>query len=218
MNADHPEPARYAAEERLSDGRPVLLRAIRPDDKAALQEAMGRLGPESAYWRFLQAKRRLSDGELAYYTEVDFRSHVALVAVVRESGRDLIVATSRYLVDPAAAVPTAEVAFTVDDAHQGLGLGTLFLRHLALLARRAGIRRFRASVLAGNRRMLEVFARSGLPLETGQSGETVECRMELGGGADPAGPTAGQNPSRMEVTSDCANLPDISSTTALRRS
>jgi GNAT superfamily N-acetyltransferase len=176
------EANRYAVEERLLDGRPVLLRSIRPDDKAALQEAMGRLGPESAYWRFLQAKRRLTDEELAAYTEVDFRSHVALVAVVREEGREQLVATSRYLLDPGAAVPTAEVAFTVDDAHQGLGLGTLLLKHLSLLARRAGVRRFRASVLAGNRRMLEVFAHSGLPLETEQFGETVECRMELGDG------------------------------------
>jgi GNAT superfamily N-acetyltransferase len=172
-------PARYAARENLLDGRPVLIRAIRPDDKEGLQAGMRRLSPESSYNRFMQAKRRLTEEELRYYTEVDFTTHVGLVAVVWEDGADLLVATARYVVDPAGAPRTAEVAFTVDNAHQGLGIATLFLKHLAVIARASGIARFRASVLAENRRMLDVFAHSGFPMTVEPDGGTVECRLSL---------------------------------------
>jgi GNAT superfamily N-acetyltransferase len=171
----------YEAWERLSDGRPVLIRAIRPGDKEALQDGMRRLSPESAYMRFFQAKRRLSPEELVYYTEVDFQSHVALAAVVQEGGGDLLVGTGRYVAGPTSAHGTAEVAFTVDNAHQGLGVATLFLRHLSRIARASGLSEFRAEVIADNRGMLEVFSRSALPMETRPAGGMVEVRLSLSG-------------------------------------
>ena len=169
----------YAVEERLRDGRPVRIRAIRPDDKEGLQAGMRRLSPESANFRFMQAKRLLSEEELRYYTEVDFRTHVGLVAIVEEEGAGLLVATARYIFTPALDARAAEVAFTVDNAHQGLGIATLFLKHLAAIACRSGIAEFRASVLAENTRMIEVFEHSGLPMQITPDGGTVECRLLL---------------------------------------
>ena len=61
--------------------------------------------------------------------------------------------------------PRAEVAFTVADAHQGRGVGTLLLEHLAAIARRQGIDTFEAYVLGENNRMLEVFAASGFTVQ-----------------------------------------------------
>jgi acetyl coenzyme A synthetase (ADP forming)-like protein len=57
---------------------------------------------------------------------------------------------------------TAEVAFVVDDANQGRGLGTLLLEQLAAIAREHGIHGFVADTLAGNDAMLAVFRDSGL--------------------------------------------------------
>ena len=169
----------YAARERLRDGRGVLIRAIRADDKAALEEGLRRMSDESAYFRFFGIKHAASAGELAYFTEVDFQQHVALAAVVEEAG-PRVVGVGRYIVcDEVGPKSAAEIAFAVDDAHQGLGIATILLGHLVKIARAAGIAEFRASVMSGNAKMRRVLARSGLPQETEEADGVVGVRMAL---------------------------------------
>ena len=79
-----------------------------------------------------------------------------------------IIAVARYdRLDPAgdhdgqAGPPDAEVAFTIDDAHQGRGLGTLMLEYLAAAGRENGIGRFVAETMPDNRRMVRVFHDAG---------------------------------------------------------
>jgi len=169
----------YEARELLADGRPVLIRAVRPDDKDALQELMRRLSPESSYLRFFQAKRELTPEEVRYYAEADFLDHVALVAIVREDGADVLIGTGRYFTGPEAAPGAADLTFVVDDAHQGLGAATHLLRHLVSIARAAGISELRAEVIADNRRMLNVFSRSGLMMRLIPAGPITEVRLAL---------------------------------------
>lgn len=61
----------------------------------------------------------------------------------------------------------AEIAFEIADGLQGQGLGTLLLGQVADAARRAGVETLEAVVLPENARMLQVFARSGFPVQTG---------------------------------------------------
>jgi acyl-CoA synthetase (NDP forming)/RimJ/RimL family protein N-acetyltransferase len=149
----------YAAEGILRDGTSVHLRAIRPDDRERLASAFAQLSPESVYLRFFRAKQRLTETELTSFTELDFRQRVGLFATLRHDGQERIVGVARYAAgDP----PTrAEVAFTVGDAFQGRGVGTLLLEHLVLIARHNGITEFEAEVLGENNRMLRMFAHSG---------------------------------------------------------
>src|SRR3954447_5891017 len=130
---------------------PVHLRPIRPSDAPALVALHGRLSAETIYYRFFSPKPRLTEREVERFTTVDFVDRVALVA---ELGDDII-AVGRF--DRWPGQPEAEVAFVVDDAHQGRGLGALLLEHLAAIARGAGITRFTAEVLPDNRPMLSTF-------------------------------------------------------------
>ena len=182
MDADRENPRCYAERDRLLDGRHLLIRAMRPDDKAALQDGMHRLSAESSYLRFFRHKHELSPGELIYFTEVDFENHVALVAILPESGADLLVGVGRYIVCERSPLIAAEVAFAVDDVHHGLGIATVLLRHLTRIARAAGVAEFRASVLAVNRKMLDVFSHSGLPKTLTRDGAVIELRLSLGDG------------------------------------
>ena len=155
----------YSADETLLDGRRVHLRAIRPDDKQSLQEGFRRLSGRSVYFRFFRPKRALSEAELKYFTEIDFVRHVALLAVLREDDGEQPIGVGRYIeMNDAGPYRRAEVAFAVDESHHGLGVATLLLRHLVVIARAHGIATFEADVLADNEKMLEVFAHSGLPL------------------------------------------------------
>jgi len=171
----------YRAEDRLRDGRPIWLRAIEPSDRDALREGLHHLSPESAYYRLFRPKPELTESELDYFTKVDFKNHVALLALLEEDGQRRPVGTARYIVEhPDQGTDSAEIAFVVDDAHQGLGVGTVLLRHLAKIARENGLPRFHASVLGDNRHMLSVFAKSGLPIRTGFADGVVDVTLSLG--------------------------------------
>lgn len=138
----------------LRDGGTCHLRPIRPDDADRLLTFHARLSPETIYFRFFSPYPRISDRDLERFTVVDYRDRVALVATVK----DEIVGVVRY----ERTSPTeAEVAFVIRDDHQGRGLGTIFLEHIAQSARERGVKRFVAEVLPENVRMLEVFHHAG---------------------------------------------------------
>jgi acyl-CoA synthetase (NDP forming)/GNAT superfamily N-acetyltransferase len=111
------------------------------------------------YLRFFSALPTLSQQLLERFTHVDYVDRMALVALLG----DQIVAVARY--DRIPGSEEGEVAFLVDDAHQGRGLATLLLEHLAAAAKEAGIRRFVAETLPHNRRMLGVFRAAGWRLD-----------------------------------------------------
>jgi acetyl coenzyme A synthetase (ADP forming)-like protein len=158
------DPRIYSAPAALRDGGSVLIRAIRPDDKSRLLDLLDRMSAQSVYFRFFRTRRRLTDEELKKYTEIDFDRDAALVATLSEDGTERIVGVGRFSTLDGAPEGRrrAEVAFAVADAHQGRGIGTLLLEHLAPLARANGIERFEADVLGENNRMLQMFATSGL--------------------------------------------------------
>jgi acetyl coenzyme A synthetase (ADP forming)-like protein len=153
------DPGRWEADVVLTDGGTVHLRPIRPDDADALLGLHARLSDESVYLRFFSPVPRPSPELLDRLVNVDYGDRMALVA---ELGGDVI-GVGRY--DRLPSGDEAEVAFTVQDEHQGRGLGTILLEHLAAVAREQGIRRFRASTLPQNRRMLDVFRDAGFEVE-----------------------------------------------------
>ncbi len=143
----------------LRDGATGHLRPIDPRDAEAVQTFHGRQSEASIYLRFFTYKATLSARELKRFTEVDHTSRVAFVVTRAQE----IIGIGRYdrLDDPTEA----EVAFNVSDLHQGRGLGSILLEHLAAAARENGIRRFSAEVLPENRKMITVFAEAGYEVQ-----------------------------------------------------
>jgi acetyl coenzyme A synthetase (ADP forming)-like protein len=163
----------------LRDGGSLLLRPIRPDDKARLQDHMSRLGEQSRRHRFFGQKKELSDAELVHLTETDGVDHIAFVAVSQPGGRERIEGVGRCFVLPGSAPLAAEVAFAVADAVQGRGVGTALLEHLARAARARGVEYFEADVEGDNRDMLTVFARSGFTVREDHDDGVVRVRFSL---------------------------------------
>jgi len=133
---------------RLQNGTEVAIRPIRADDGPRLQQAYERLSPESRYQRFLGMKPHLSQDDVHYLVEVDGLEHVALVATPIDNP-DAIIAVGRFIRmrdDPRSA----EFAIVVGDQFHRQGLGTELLARLRDRARRRGIERFTATVLADN--------------------------------------------------------------------
>src|SRR5689334_20647036 len=90
--------ADYSVAERLRDGRSVVIRALRPDDRDDMLAALGRTSAESLRRRFFVPKRGLSEAEVAFFMNIDFDNHVALVAEIEENGRPVIAGGGRYVV------------------------------------------------------------------------------------------------------------------------
>jgi RimJ/RimL family protein N-acetyltransferase len=169
-------PAAYSAREALRDGRTVEIRALRPDDRAAMVELAGRMSDVARQLRFFAPKRGFYEKEIDYYVNVDFVSHVALVAAMDDGGAPRLVGGGRYIV---ATPGSAEIAFGVDEACQGQGIASFILRHLAGIARDTGLREFVAEVLPENTAMLKVFQRSGLPMRRRHEGGVVHVHLTL---------------------------------------
>ncbi|HZP36327.1 MAG TPA: GNAT family N-acetyltransferase [Methylomirabilota bacterium] len=141
----------------LRDGTRIHLRPVRPDDQERLIAFHDRLSEETVYQRFFNVVKHLPATWAQFLVNVDYDRRLALVAEHGDGPARTLVAVARY--DATAQADTAEMAFVVQDDWQNRGLGTILLDALLEAAEARGIRRFRASVLASNSRMLDLLAR-----------------------------------------------------------
>lgn len=141
----------------LRDGSEIRIRPIRPADRPLLSDAFERLSPESRYRRFLTPVKRLTAGQLAYFTEVDHSDHEALVALA-PTGE--LIGVARYI-RLAERPEAAEVAVAVVDDWQARGVATELLGRLVSRAREEGIGRFTATCLAENHDVIELLEQLG---------------------------------------------------------
>jgi RimJ/RimL family protein N-acetyltransferase len=152
----------------------ILIRAIRPDDSNALLAAVRRSSKQSRFRRFFSFRNDFSEREIAFFVDVDFVKHVALVALT-DDPPDLI-GGARYVQDGSGS---AEMAFAVVDEWQAQGLGAVLLQHLARLASAAGLQSLQAEVLAENQAMLKVFQRSGFAVHMQRQPDAVHVTLAL---------------------------------------
>ena len=168
--------ANYSSIEPLRDGGLMEIRALKPDDKDELIAAVKRIGAQSLYRRFFGVKRDFTEKEVAFFLNIDFIHHVALVAVVDEGGKPTIVGGGRYVTIERGK---AEIAFAVIDRYQGQGIGTALMRQLATIARDAGLTELIAEVLPENLPMLKVFEKSGYRTGTKREAGVIHVSLQL---------------------------------------
>ena len=154
----------------LRDGATAHVRPVRADDAPAVREFLAALSPDSIGYRFFDTPNL--DWATKWSVDVDYTDRFALVV---ESGNPrAIVAHALYV---RMGADRAEVAFVVADAWQGRGISTILLAHLAEVAGAHGISTFVAEVLPHNRRMIDVFRRSGFPVELHSSPGALEIEL-----------------------------------------
>ncbi|MER6676238.1 GNAT family N-acetyltransferase [Streptomyces sp. NPDC000983] len=176
----HEYPAHWEADVVLRDGGTARVRPISVDDAERLVSFYEQVSDESKYYRFFAPYPRLSAKDVHRFTHHDFVDRVGLAATI---GGEFI-ATVRYdRIGPggrpaSAPADEAEVAFLVQDAHQGRGVASALLEHIAAVARERGIRRFAAEVLPANTKMIKVFTDAGYTQK--RSFEDGVVRLEFG--------------------------------------
>jgi ribosomal protein S18 acetylase RimI-like enzyme len=168
--------AEYSVVEHLRDARPIEIRALRPDDGPGMLAAIGRASTQSLRRRFFAPKKGFSDSEITFFLDIDFENHVALVAEIDEDGHPVIIGGGRYVV---VRPGQAEIAFVVVDAYQAQGIGTILMRHLAALARGAGLKELIAEVLPENTAMLKLLRRFGFLSGSQRAHQVAHLTLKL---------------------------------------
>ncbi len=162
-------------------GQAMRLRPIRPEDVPNLFAFRERVSRESLRMRYFTPRRRLTEELARHLCTVDFRDRAAFVASPLES--DTIHGIGRYERDTPRS---AEVAFIVEDALQGQGIGPALLERLAEHARGQGIDRFTAVVLCENTPMLTVLRNSPFRPQVTVEGDCAFVKLDLTVLAGPA--------------------------------
>ncbi len=168
------------AEERtavLRDGREVLVRPTLARDAGLLQDLFFRMRDEDVRTRFFRRLRSLTDEMAQHLCSVGYETEMAFAAVVGDREAERVVGTACYFADPSTGF--ADVAFMVDPAWQGTGLGSHLQARVVEYARAHGVRGFTADVLAENAPMLNVFRRSGLRMESRIDSGSFEVRLHF---------------------------------------
>ncbi|MFF7234802.1 GNAT family N-acetyltransferase [Streptomyces collinus] len=177
----HEYPAHWEADVVLRDGGTARIRPITIDDADRLVSFYEQVSDESKYYRFFAPYPRLSAKDVHRFTHHDFVDRVGLAATI---GGEFI-ATVRYDRINANGMPAsspadeAEVAFLVQDAHQGRGVASALLEHVAAVARERGIRRFAAEVLPANTKMIKVFTDAGYTQKRSFEDGVVRLEFDL---------------------------------------
>lgn len=178
---EHAYPDHWEADVVLRDGATARIRPITTEDADRLVSFYEQVSDESKYYRFFAPYPRLSAKDVHRFTHHDYVDRVGLAVTV---GGEFI-ATVRYdRIDgrgrPASApADEAEVAFLVQDAHQGRGVASALLEHIAAVARERGVRRFAAEVLPANNKMIKVFRDAGYTQKRSFEEGAVHLTLDL---------------------------------------
>ncbi|WP_405456717.1 GNAT family N-acetyltransferase [Streptomyces sp. NBC_00101] len=177
----HAYPDHWEADVVLRDGGTARIRPITPDDAGRLVSFFEQVSDESKYYRFFAPYPRLSDRDVHRFTHHDYVDRVGLAVTV---GGEFIATVRFDRIDergrPASApADEAEVAFLVQDAHQGRGVASVLLEHIAAVARERRIRRFAAEVLPANTKMIKVFRDAGYTQQRSFEDGSVHLTLDI---------------------------------------
>jgi GNAT superfamily N-acetyltransferase len=173
-------PSDYRVAETLRNGLAVTIRALHADDRERVAKAIRELDRDSIYLRLFSYRNLLTEAALDRVMHFDPENEVVLIVTLGSGDDEVVIGSGRYIVGGGEqGKRSAEVAFMVEEDYHGQGIAGRLLKHLAGVARSQGIAAFDAIVLAENKAMLSVFARSGLTMRRRNEGGEVQVTMTL---------------------------------------
>jgi len=158
-------------------GRKLLLRPIRPEDRAKHEAFIARNTPADMHARFFRMVRELPASEMARFTQIDYEREMAFIAVGEdEHGVEETLGVARAHADPDNT--EAEFAIIVRSDLKGLGLGAALLTKLITYCRSRGTLRLIGEAFSDNDRMLRLARECGFRI-TGRHDGIVDLELDL---------------------------------------
>ncbi|MDH5634571.1 MAG: GNAT family N-acetyltransferase, partial [Candidatus Bathyarchaeota archaeon] len=173
-----PYPKKYERRWKLKDGRPTLLRPIKPEDEPLENELWKTFSDETQRFRFFSPMRTWSHATLVRYTNIDYDREVAIIAELTEDGERKMIGVVRMILDP-PDFKTAEVAIVVGDPWQGLGLGSKMMECIIEIAKDKGLESVYGLILRDNARAIELFKENGFSVDYSSIKKIAKAVLEL---------------------------------------
>jgi acetyltransferase len=151
-------------------GHDLVIRPVRPQDAAGLQDLIARSEADDVRLRFGSSLHRLSDPVARRLSQIDYDREMALVA---EASDGSILGVARLVGDPRGE--TAEFALMVRSDFRDRGLGRRLLADLLAYAAGRGLQEVWGEVGVSNTRMLEMADALGFGREP--AADPVEVRV-----------------------------------------
>jgi acetyltransferase len=170
-------PSQYETEVLLKDGSRILLRPIRQDDAERWLAFFQRQSEQTKYLRFQRDPGEMGPEDALRFCTVDYKNTFALVGEVQREQRKEIIAIGRYYRLPNKR--SAKVAFAIEDAYHGKGIGTRLIEWLANVARDNDIAVFEGDILAENERMMSVLRDYGFHIDSELKGGVYHVTITI---------------------------------------
>ena len=171
-----PYPTRYVQPWICTDGRPVLLRPIRPEDELLEKELIESLSEESMRYRFFYIIKDLTHDMLTRFCNIDYDREMAITAEYSSDGKKRNVGVGRLIIKSSGE--TGEFAILVADDFQNNGLGLKLSDMLVDIAVQKGLESIYGVVLNNNMKMISLAKRLGFTIER-LSHEESKITLEL---------------------------------------
>jgi len=161
---EHRYPSELIRTCTCKSGEEITIRPILPTDEPALKVHFYSLSPETIHKRFNSALKSLSNAEFRRLVNVDYKQHMAMVAVHKEGDGEKIITSGRYYVNQTTNY--AELSIATRDDWQGQGVGREVFKALLEAAQEAKLQGIEAFVHVDNAEMMKLFQDAGHPIET----------------------------------------------------
>ena len=171
-----PYPTKYVQLWRCRDGRPVLLRPIRPEDEPLERELLANLSKESSRFRFFYILKEITHDMLTRFCNIDYDREMAIIAEYTTDGKKRNVGVGRLIIEPDGE--DAEFAVLVADDFQNNGLGLKLCDMLIGIAQEKGLKSIYGIVLNDNKKMINLVDKLGFNIKT-LSDEESRATLEL---------------------------------------
>jgi len=169
--AIYPYPAQLVRQWQLADGTDITIRPIRPEDAELVQAFVRGLSEESKYFRFMNSMQELTETMLVRFTQIDYSTEMALIAVTVEHGKETEIGVARFAINPDG--DSCEFALVVADNLQGKGLGQKLMVSLMEAAREKGLSSIEGEVLSNNHNMIKLMTRLGFATKTSEEDQSI---------------------------------------------
>jgi ribosomal protein S18 acetylase RimI-like enzyme len=156
-------PEQYEMVKVVAD-QEVYFRPAKPTDEGMLKEMFYSFSRDTVYNRFMGLKRSMPHRELQRIVNIDYDTRMTICGFVNEGGVWSMNAFAMYDLDKKSNL--AEISFAVGDRWQNKRIGTMLMEMMIGIARDRKIKAFTAELLTENMRMLDLFYRTGLKVET----------------------------------------------------
>ncbi|MBS7633510.1 GNAT family N-acetyltransferase, partial [Candidatus Bathyarchaeota archaeon] len=157
-----PYPKKYVAEWTLKDGTPVILRPVKPEDEALLNELFSTLSEETMRFRFFNIFKDMSHEALTRHCNLDYDREIAIVAETQKDKR-MLLGVVCLILEP--NLKTGEFAVVVADQWQGRGLGSKLMDSIIEIGKDMNLKTVYGYVFAANSRMLDMCTNKGFKMQ-----------------------------------------------------